>query len=65
MDGNETSPRSAGLCTGNGKTAPAGARVSQLVWSRAGPCGAMAWVLIGGEKATRSGILAGVMVRKP
>jgi hypothetical protein len=65
MDGNETSQRSSGLCTGNGKTAPEGARVSELVWSTAGPSGAIAWVLIGGEKAPRSGILAGVMVRKP
>ena len=64
MGGNETSQRSSGLCTGNGKTAPEGARVSELVWSTAGPSGAIAWVLIGGEKATRSGILAGVMVRQ-
>jgi hypothetical protein len=65
MDGKETSQRSSGLCTGNGKTAPEGARVSQLVWSRAGPSGVMAWDLIGGGKAARPGILAGVMVRKP
>ena len=65
MDGKETSQRSSGLCVGNGKTAPAGARVSELVWSRAGPSGARAWVLISGEKAARPGILAGVMVRKP
>jgi hypothetical protein len=65
MEGNETSQRSSGLCVGNGKTAPAGARVSELVWSRAGPSGARAWVLVSGEKAARPGILAGVMVRKP
>ena len=65
MDGKETSQRSSGLCTGNGKTAPEGARVLQLVWSRAGPSGARAWVLIGDGKAARPGILAGVMVRKP
>jgi hypothetical protein len=61
----ETSQRSFGLCTGNGNAAPEGARISQLVWSRAGPSGARAWVLIGGGKAARPGILAGVMVRKP
>ena len=65
MGGNETSQRSSGLCTGNGKTAPEGARVSELVWSRAGPSGAKAWVLIGSGKAARPAILAGVMVRKP
>jgi hypothetical protein len=66
MDGKETSQRSSGLCTGNGKTAPEGARVSQLIWSQSGtPSGAMAWDLIIGGKAARSGILAGVMVRKP
>jgi hypothetical protein len=65
MDGKETSQRSSGLCIGNGKTAPPGARVSELVWSRAGPSGAMAWALISGGKAGRSGVLAGVMVRKP
>jgi hypothetical protein len=65
MDGKETSQRSSGLCTGNGKTAPEGARVSQLVWSRAGPSGAMAWDRIIGGKAARPGILAGVVVRKP
>jgi hypothetical protein len=64
MDGKETSQRSSGLCTGNGKTAPEGARVLQLV-CRAGPSGARAWVLIGDGKAVRPGILAGVMVRKP
>jgi hypothetical protein len=37
MDGKETSQRSPGLCVGNGKTAPKDARVSELVWSRAGP----------------------------
>lgn len=65
MDVKETSERSSGLCTGNGVTAPPGTRVSELVWSRAGPSGARAWVLIGGGKAARPGILAGVMVRKP
>jgi hypothetical protein len=65
MGGNETSQRSSGLCTGNGKTAPEGARVSELVWSRAGPSGVMAWDLVVGGKAARPGILAGIMVRKP
>jgi hypothetical protein len=65
MDGNETSQLVSGLCTGNGRTAPKDARVSELVWSRAGPSGARAWVLVSGEKAARPGILAGVMVRKP
>jgi hypothetical protein len=65
MDGKETSERSSGLCTGNGVTAPPSARVSELVWSRAGPSGAMAWALISGKKAAPSGILAGVMVCKP
>jgi hypothetical protein len=65
MDVKETSQRSSGLCTGNGKTAPEGARISQLVWSRAGPSGSRAWVRISGGKAARPGILAGVMVRKP
>jgi hypothetical protein len=65
MDGKGTSERLSGLCTGNGVTAPAGARVSELVWSMAGPSGAMAWDLIIGGKTARPGILAGVMVRKP
>jgi hypothetical protein len=65
MEGKESSERSSGLCTGNGVTAPRGARISELVWSRAGPSGARAWVLANGEKTARSGILAGVMVRKP
>jgi hypothetical protein len=51
MDGKETSQRSPGLCVGNGKTAPAGAGVTELVWSRAGPSGVMAWDLVGGAKA--------------
>jgi hypothetical protein len=66
MDGKETSQHSSGLCTGNGMTAPPGARVTELVWSQSGTLsGVMAWDLIAGGKAGRPDILAGVMVRKP
>jgi hypothetical protein len=37
MDGKETSQRLSDLCTGNGMTVPLGARVAELVLSRAGP----------------------------
>ena len=57
--------RSSGLCTEEGTKFPEGARISELVWSTAGPSGAMAWTLIRGDRAAGSGILAGVMVRKP
>jgi hypothetical protein len=57
--------RSSGLCTEEGTKFPEGARVSELVWSTAGPSGAMAWTLIPGDRAARSGLLAAVMVHKP
>ena len=57
--------RSSGLCTEEGTKFPEGARVSELIWSQAGPSGAMAWTLIRGKRAAQAGILAGVMVRKP
>jgi len=63
MDGKKTSERLSGPCTGNGATAPGGARVAELVWSRVGPSGAMAWDLISGGKAAQPGILVGVFAQ--
>jgi hypothetical protein len=61
-----TERRLSGLCTEEGRKYPKGARVTELVWSQSGmSSGVMAWDLIRGEKAARSGVLVGVMVRKP